>query len=250
MRLTNLGQCCFLIEVAGKKIVTDPYLSFFIDRVSGPNHPVWTRSYAPPCTLKELDPDLVVISHSHGDHMDPDTLGAYREAGGDCPIAAPAPECKLLEKLGFTNIIYARAEQGFDLGDVRVTPIVCAHTQPHTDDQGRFRELSYLIEGEGKRVLFGGDLSLYDGLKERVGKADAALIPANGRDEERTKSGIIGNTDAREAAELCKAWDALFIPTHYDLYPKNGCPIEEITKVAEEVGVRFAAPALGAAIGL
>ena len=32
MRMTNLGQCGFLLEIAGTRIVTDPYLSDFVDR--------------------------------------------------------------------------------------------------------------------------------------------------------------------------------------------------------------------------
>ena len=32
MRITYLGQCGFLIEAAGTRIVTDPYLSDYVDR--------------------------------------------------------------------------------------------------------------------------------------------------------------------------------------------------------------------------
>ena len=49
MRMTNLGQCGFLLEIAGVRIVTDPYLSDFVDRHHA-GDPSWTRNYAPPCT--------------------------------------------------------------------------------------------------------------------------------------------------------------------------------------------------------
>ncbi len=247
MKLTNLGQCGYVISAGGFNVVTDPYLSYGVDINHYSEKTPWKRLYAPPCTLMDVKPDLVLISHSHDDHMDPITLGEYRKAGGDCAVAAPAPECARLEELGFSDIIYARAEQPFEMGGFKVTPIICAHTEPHVDEFGRFRELSYIIEAEGKKLLFGGDLSIYDGLVERVAREniDYALIPANGRDDERTANDIIGNTDAEEAAYLAKVWNCTLIATHFDLYEINGCPGEEVVAAAEKAGVKLLLPAAG-----
>lgn len=247
MKLTYLGQCGFVISVGGAKLVTDPYLSNIVDSKHYSEKTPWKRAYEPPCALIDVNPDLVLISHSHDDHMDPWTLGDFRKSGGNCAIAAPAPECGLLEEMGFSNVIYARAEHAFEIGGFRITPIICAHTEPHVDEAGRFRELSYIIEAEGKKILFGGDLSIYDGLIERVSREniDYALIPANGRDEERTANDIIGNTDAAEAAYLAKEWNCTLIPTHYDLYACNGCPADEIVAAGEKAGVKLIMPKPG-----
>jgi L-ascorbate metabolism protein UlaG (beta-lactamase superfamily) len=252
MRLTYLGQCGFLIEAGGARIATDPYLSYFVDNNHDEGDMVWKRKYAPPCPLIDLKPDLILISHSHGDHMDPWTLGEYRAADGDAQIAAPAPECSLLYELGFARVIEARAEAAFSIAGAKITPILCAHTEPHVDGLGRFRELSYLIEADGKKLFFGGDLSLYDGLAERLIREapDYALLPANGRDEFRTSRNIIGNTDAREAAELAAGCGTTLIPTHYDLYDVNGCPIEEIERAARDAGAKLVAPVPGLGIDL
>lgn len=250
MKLTNVGQCGFVIESGGKKLVTDPYLSYTVDENHYSEKTPWVRLYAPPCALIDVNPDVVVISHSHDDHMDPKTLSDYRAAGGECLIAAPAPECGKLEEIGFANIVYARAERPFEACGFRVTPIICAHTELHVDEMGRFRELSYIIEAEGKKLLFGGDLSIYDGLLERVAREniDYALVPANGRDDERTANDIIGNTDATEAAALAAAWNCTLIPTHYDLYAINGCPADEITAAAEKAGAKIIMPEVGKTI--
>lgn len=81
---TYLGQCCFLLEFDGTRIVTDPHFSELRD---------CPRNYPAPCTLAELAPDAVIISHSHIDHLDPLTLAPYIQAGGQATIHAPAPEC-------------------------------------------------------------------------------------------------------------------------------------------------------------
>ncbi len=240
LKITYLGQCCFLLEAEGVRIVTDPYLSDLVDRHHPDEPEKWTRNYAPPCALADLKPDLILISHSHTDHMDPETLGAYRQAGGDAMIAAPAPETGLLRELGFRRIVDARAEHAIFFRGITITPIACAHTELFKDEKGRFRNLSYCIDFGDWGVFFGGDMSLYDGLSERVAleNCQMLLLPCNGRDEERTAAGIIGNTTAEEAAAFAAEVGAPFIPTHHDLYPGNGCPVEEILAAAEKAGAK------------
>lgn len=238
LTVTYLGQCGFLLDFGSFRIVTDPYLSDFVDqRFYSPQTP-WQRLYPPPADLAALKPDGVLISHSHEDHMDPWTLGPYFAKGGGCPVAVPAPECGKAESMGVRSLIPARAEEPFFMGLVQVTPIPCAHTQLHTDELGRFRELSYLIAYEGAAVFFGGDMSLYDGLEKRLREAGCGLLllPANGGDEERTQKGVIGNIDQNQAAGLAAALHVPFVPMHHDLYAFNGCTAEEILAAAKEKG--------------
>lgn len=232
MKITYLGQCAYIIEMGGVRVVSDPYLS---DAIKG-----WQRAFPAPCTLKEANPDVVIISHNHIDHMDPITLGQYISEGGAAPIAAPAPECFRLEKFGVTNIIEARAEMPFMIGDVKITPIMCAHTEPHTDDAGRFRELSYFIEYGDEKLFFGGDFSMYDGVTARLAaeKPQYIIVPANGRDEARIAAHIIGNTHPWEAAKLAADCGATLIPSHWDLYAENGCSREDITSAAEKYNAK------------
>ncbi|MDO4739566.1 MAG: MBL fold metallo-hydrolase [Eubacteriales bacterium] len=248
LRVTYLGQCGFLLESQGVRIVTDPYLSDYVDR----NNEGWARSYAPPRTLSELKPDMILISHSHDDHMDPQTLGEYRKSGGNAPVAAPAPEVGLLKTLGFSKVIEARAEKEIRLRDITITPIACAHTSLDMDEQGRFRYLSYLIDFGDHCVFFGGDMSLYDGLAERVllENCDLLLLPCNGRDEERTAAGIIGNTTAEEAAQFAATLGVPFIPAHHDLYANNGRPVPEILRAAEDAGAQIRVLGPGESVSL
>ena len=79
-QLTWLGHSSFLIQYAGKNVLTDPILSQRASPVSfaGPK-----RLVAMPITLEDLPAiDVVVISHNHYDHLDSDTIGAL----GDHPM--------------------------------------------------------------------------------------------------------------------------------------------------------------------
>jgi hypothetical protein len=77
LRVTWLGHSTLLIEIDGKRILTDPVWG---ERASplawlGPR-----RWYAPPLPLDELPQvDAVLISHDHYDHLDHPTILALRD---------------------------------------------------------------------------------------------------------------------------------------------------------------------------
>ena len=238
IKITYLGQMCFLIECGDCKIVTDPYLS---DSVDGPDS---HRNYTPPATLSELLPDVIVISHPHGDHLDQKSLIPYYRLRRRTFTLVPAPSVETIQSIGGDAVAMrapAPAEFGepFTLNGVSIYPLPCAHTELHIDPNGDFRELSYLIEYNGTKLFFGGDMSIYSGLVEALAEItpDVVILPVNGRDWFRTSRNIIGNLDSNEAAELSVVCGAkLFIPGHHDLYAKNGCPNEWIEYSAKKFG--------------
>ena len=87
-------------------------------------------------------------------------------------------------------------------------------------------------------MFFGGDMSLYEGLPEllEAEKPDIMLLPANGRDETRTRRSIIGNITEVEAAELAARVGTLYIPTKHDLYEINGFGEHDILQAALSAG--------------
>ncbi len=241
LKITYLGQCGFLLEIGETRIVTDPYFSNLADGTMPDGTPSPRKYPAPVATLAELKPDVVLISHAHEDHLDPLTLKPLIESGIECLICAPYPECGKLEEIGAKYIHRALVEKTIKVKDVFITPIPCAHTQPHVDDSGRFMELSYFIHGEGEKVFFAGDMSFFFGLIERLEdeKCDILLLPVNGRDDERTARGIIGNIDHIEAAHLAAMLNATYVPMHHDLYAHNGCSNEKIETAAIEAKAKL-----------
>ena len=248
--ISYLGQCGFVISGKDVRIVTDPYLSYSIDRDHYSEKTPWKRLYPPPCTLAYTEPDYVIISHGHDDHLNPDTIKDYLASGGDASFIAPAPICYMLSELGVRpeRIIPAYAEGLLELKGCSVLPIPCAHTELHTDTYGSFFELSYIIrlDKSAKSVFFGGDMSLYNGLTERLAREELSilLLPCNGRDEYRTANGIIGNIDENEAAQLSAALKVPFMPMHHDLYEINSCSEEKIISAVERFGARMILPKL------
>jgi len=237
LKLTFLGQAGVALTYQGQTLVADPHLSDFLSH-GNPNSP-WVRSFPAPTTLEALNPSAILISHDHGDHLDPMTLKPYYEAGGKAELYVPAP---VAGRAAFTDCTRpARAEETLKLGAFTVCPIPCAHTQLHQNEAGEYRELSYIIECGSIKVFFGGDCSFYEGWKERLVSEhfDLMILPVNGEDEERTSKGIIGNINEVQAAEVAAACDAMLLPMHHDLYAINSCPVERIRAAAVEHGVRL-----------
>lgn len=249
--LRYLGQCCFLIEYDGYRVVTDPYLSDSLDRGATPAQP-WHRAYPPPATLSQLAPDVVVISHAHPDHLDRFTLEPYFAAGGKAPVLVPAPVLPFALKIAPTASP-ARAQEALLYGQAEILPIPAAHAVLRQDEKGDYFALSYLITIGGKKIFFGGDMSMYDGLVPVIQALapDLMLLPANGADYFRTSDHIIGNLSCIEAAKLAAiCGQKEYIPMHHDLYPFNGCRDSWIRESAQDAGIEARIMSVGETITL
>jgi len=152
MRVTYYGQACLLIEAAGKKILTDPWLT------EGAYFGTWFHTHLladAGVTIENVtkDIDYVFLSHEHQDHVDPETL---RHLKRDTPVLI----CKFLtskfrrylESLGLTNIIEVPSGERRVLSeDLEITILATAE---YTNDA------ALLVESENCRVLNETDCKL------------------------------------------------------------------------------------------
>lgn len=102
MKVRSVGHACLEIEVAGLRIVTDPWWA----------GPAYNQQWYPwptprPDGLEDRPIDYVYLSHGHEDHLHPDTLKRLRPGS-----VALVPECLtggmtefLREGLGFSDVI-------------------------------------------------------------------------------------------------------------------------------------------------
>ena len=87
-----LGQAGFLLKSPGGQIAAlDPYLSNSCKSLGEQVGVNMDRLVAPPMPPAELaGVDVYAVTHSHRDHVDPETLAGYRAAGGRGPYVGPA----------------------------------------------------------------------------------------------------------------------------------------------------------------
>lgn len=242
--LFYLGQESFLIKFRDKYILIDGYLSDYLDQNCCDENVIWKRNYEAPINASELDfVDYVFCTHEHIDHMDPYTLRVLAEVNTKAKYIVPAPIVSILKEYGVSadDIVPAHNGQIIHLTeDVMVDPIPAAHTELRQDEHGDYFDLSYKLT-LGKYTLYhAGDGVIYDGLLERLGSVDIALLPINGRDYFRTSFNIIGNMNAAEALELAfAAKTKLLIPMHFDLYDCNCASAAHFAEMHEKQGKRI-----------
>ena len=73
MKITWLGQAGLMFETCGKIIVVDPYLSDSVEKIEPHNK----RRVPVDENFLKIQPDVIVLTHNHLDHTDPDTLRHY-----------------------------------------------------------------------------------------------------------------------------------------------------------------------------
>lgn len=156
--------------------------------------------------------------------MDPWTLVKIAKSHAETKFIVPAPEVEVMISYGIdkSRIIPAYADKEITVENFKITPIPSAHEVFHTDENGDYKELGYIIDDSEKRIFHAGDMCMYESLTERLKNIDVAILPINGRDYFRNQNDIIGNFDSVEAVTLAKTIGAgLLIPVHHDLYEVN-----------------------------
>ncbi|SFS62458.1 MBL fold metallo-hydrolase [Paenibacillus sp. BC26] len=223
-----IGQVGVIIHRNGFHVAIDPYLTDSVDRLTGFPEGYWTRSYAPPVHPSELkDLHLVLLTHEHQDHLDPETLAVLAEASPACKFAGPLACRQLLADIGISPDRILALRYGASLqseADLIIHPIAAWHEEREVDEDGWDRYLGYILEWDGLTIYHAGDTLVQE---ELIGmlqsyEIDIGMLPINGRDLFRNRLGVVGNMNAYEAAAFAAELRMdVVIPLHYDLYPNN-----------------------------
>ncbi len=248
LRATWFGHSTVLIEIDGKRLLTDPLWSHRV----GPVHGVGpTRWYPPPLPLDGLPPlDAVIVSHDHFDHLDLQTIVA---------LAPRVPRFYVglgigahLEYWGVPadKIVELDWWEEAQLGELT---IVCT---PARHASGRFLTdkdatlwAGYAIVGPQHRVFFSGDTGLFPAVKrigESYGPFDLTMIEV-GQYHGSWPDWHIGPEQAVEAHQLLRG--KVLLPIHWGLltlaYHGWTEPIERTLAAAQQKGAVVTTPLPG-----
>ncbi|WP_428374322.1 MBL fold metallo-hydrolase [Lichenicoccus sp.] len=248
--LAWLGQAGFVLRIGAAVVLVDPYLSDSLATKYRDTRFPHTRMMPAPIAADAVPRvDLVVCTHRHGDHMDPDTLLVLAERHPDCRFVIPAPEQHHAVALGLKARRLVLAEAGQALRplpqtDLVLRPVPAAHERLQQDARGRHHFLGYGIEAHGRRLYHSGDCIPFAGLAAlvRALTPELALLPVNGRDSERAAAGVPGNFTLHEAVALCgETGIATLIAHHFGLFAFNTADPAAIDAMAArqaEAGLR------------
>lgn len=208
VRLWWLGQAGFAFKThAGKIVYVDPYLSDAVERLHG-----FKRLSLSPIAAEEVKADLVVLSHEHDDHLDPDAIPVIAANNAACRFAGPSGCTAGLKKAG----IEARRRSLLRPFRVHVCGAVKVHTVPADHGDLAPSALALVLDFDGVRVFYTGDTSWRPGLfKPLLDLGIDVLLPCI--------NGTFGNMNHLDAARLVQqAMPRIAIPCHFWTFAEQG----------------------------
>ena len=164
LRATWIGHASTLIEIDGRRVVTDPIWS---QRCSPSTWVGPKRFHPPPLSHSELPPiDIAVISHDHFDHLDMATVEALAARG--TRFAVPLGVGAHLEAWGVSaaQIIELDWNDTAEIAGLKVTATPARHysgRNPFYRDNTLWA--SWVVKGATHRFFFSGDSGYFHGFK-------------------------------------------------------------------------------------
>lgn len=222
-----LGHATVLINFFGLKILTDPVLfphaGVRLPGVTlGPK-----RLIAPALTMRELPQiDLILLSHAHFDHFDLRTL---RRFSSSTQIVTAPRTSDLLRSTQLRNITELRWGESKSVetaaGKINVQAVRVKHWGARMQRDIHRGYNGYVVEREGRRILFSGDTAMTDHFAELRGRGriDLAIMSIG-----CYNPWIRTHCNPEEAVQMANEAGAEFImPVHHQTFRLSFEPARE-----------------------
>ncbi|MBA9074025.1 L-ascorbate metabolism protein UlaG (beta-lactamase superfamily) [Flavobacterium gossypii] len=161
MKITFYGHASLGIEVGGKNIIVDPYIT--------------ANELASHINIDELKADYILVTHAHGDHtLDVEAIAKRTGA----TIVSNAEIAGYFEKKGLkSHPMNHGGSWKFDFGTVKYVNAI--HSSSFNDGTYGGNPGGFIIEGEHKNIYIAGDTALTFDMKliPLRTKLDLAIFP-------------------------------------------------------------------------
>jgi L-ascorbate metabolism protein UlaG (beta-lactamase superfamily) len=251
LRVTWLGHSTMLVEIDGKRVLTDPIWSERSSPLSwiGPK-----RWFAPPIALDQLPPiDAVVVSHDHYDHMDYPTLAAMKD--WQTTFVVPLGLAANLTYWGVPEerIVELDWWERTKVGDLEIVCTPARHASGRSlFDKDQTLWAGYALIGSKHRAYYSGDTGLFPAMRdigERLGPFDVTMIET-GQYHRAWPDWHIGPEQAVAAHRVLRG--RVMLPVHWALltlaYHGWTEPIERVLAEAGRSGVKVLTPKPGESV--
>jgi L-ascorbate metabolism protein UlaG (beta-lactamase superfamily) len=194
MKVTYYGHACFGVEVGGKNLLFDPFIS--------------GNELAKNIDINSIPADVIFVTHGHFDHI-ADAVAIANRTGA--LVISNWEVCDWLQKQGLTQChpMNTGGKRKWDFGTVRCT--VAQHSSSLPDGSYGGNPVGFILETEEGNFYYSGDtaLTLDMQLIPNWSKLDFALLPIG-------DNFTMGYEDAVVAADFIKC--NKIIGLHFDTF--------------------------------
>lgn len=224
MKFTYYGHSSFAVEVKGKKILFDPFIT--------PN------DLARSIDVNRIEADYIFVSHGHADHV-ADLKGVAERTGAKVVGAFELTEW--ISKQGISNVhpMNTGGKWAFDFGTVKC--VVAHHSSGLPDGSYGGNPLGFVFTTSEGNFYYSGDTALTFDMEliPRFAKLDFAILPVG-------DNFTMGVEDAIIAAEFIEC--SRIVGVHYDTFGYIKIDHKEATQQFEAAGLTLLLPAIGETI--
>ncbi|MEM7416664.1 MAG: MBL fold metallo-hydrolase [Gemmatimonadota bacterium] len=250
LEVTWLGHSTALIDIDGTRVLLDPV---WAERASPVQFAGPKRFFDPPIALDELpDPDVVLLSHDHYDHLDKATVRVLARRG--IRFIVPTGVGERFRKWGIDTeqVTEVAWWDEIQVGEVTITATPAQHFSGRSmlmTDRNRTHWCGFALRGPERSLYYAGDTGWFDGfteIGEALGPFEMTLIEVGAYNRLWTDIHI-GPEQGVRAVRTVQG--GLMIPVHWGTFDlaMHGWtePIERVLAAAAKQGVPVAVPRPG-----
>lgn len=226
MKFTYYGHSCFAIELQGKKILFDPFIT--------PNE------LAKNVDIASIEADFILLTHGHEDHI-ADCLQLAKQTGA--MVVSSFEVVEWLRKQGLENLhpMNHGGKKDFDFGTLKCVSAVHSSSMPDGSYGGN--PMGFVITSKEKNMYISGDTALTADMQfiPRWGKMDFAVLCIG-------DNFTMGYEDAVEAAKMVNVTSVIGV--HYDTFPYIRINHQQAKQAFANEGITLHLPAIGESINV
>jgi L-ascorbate metabolism protein UlaG (beta-lactamase superfamily) len=227
MKVTYYGHATFQVEIKGKKLLFDPFVTYN-DLAKGK------------VDVNAIQADYLLLSHGHQDHI-ADAVSIATRTGAT--VVGVAEVCGWMSKQGVSKVhpMNTGGKWAFDFGTVKL--VAAQHSSSFPDGSYAGNPVGFLVKSDEGSFYYSGDTALTMDMQliPNWATPDFAVLPMG---DDYT----MGPEDALEAARMVKTGTVMGV--HYDTWPIIHLDKEKARKLFNQAGIALSLPSIGETVNL